>query len=153
MPLARSLSLRTRPEETAAPANDMAARRTDLTNRAASLASTPHHPIWEPTTVSAPGRLEILIPALIEASIIATLTRALRPDETHQTGNANREAELRDLFDTLDPLQAREVLRRLDVNRSDDPLARAFGRLVIERRSRLRAFLADARRRQVLRAG
>jgi hypothetical protein len=149
MPLARTLSLRTRPDDTADPANDMATRRTELTNRA----STAHAPIWEPTTVVAPSRVEIVIPADIEASIIATLTRGLRAGETHQSGNANREAELRDLFDTLDPLQAREVVRRLDVNRSDDPLARAFGRLMIERRSRLRAFLADARRRQALRAG
>ncbi len=149
MPTARTLSLRTRPDDTADPANDMAARRTELTNRAAPA----HAPIWEPTTVAAPSRVEILIPADIEASIIATLTRALRADETHQIGNANREAELRNIFETLDPLQAREVLRRLDVNRSDDPLARGFGRLVVERRSRLRAFLADARRRQALRAG
>ena len=85
--------------------------------------------------------------------MITILTRPLRPGEGHQIGNANREAELRDLFATLDPLQAREVLRRLDVNRSDDALVRAFTRMVVERRSRLRAFLADARRRQALQGG
>ncbi|MBA3394317.1 MAG: hypothetical protein H0T89_16850 [Deltaproteobacteria bacterium] len=86
----------------------------------------------------------------LEAAIIETLRRPISPGQGHQLGNAARERELCELFAKLDVVQAHHLGRRLDQDRSDDVLAQAFRRLVIERRQRLRAFLADARRRQVM---
>ena len=85
-------------------------------------------------------------PADVEQTIIAVLTRSLRADENHAVGNNNRERELRAIFARLEPSQALQVRRRLDADRSDDPLAAAFRRIVVERRQRLRAFLASPRR-------
>ena len=118
-------------------------------------------PIWEPVERE-PGGLpttdEVLnamrppeqLPAELEASIVATLTRALRPDESHHTGNANRERELLAQFASLTPVQAYHLRRRLDLDRNNDALAVAFRRLLITRRQRLRAFLADTRRRMMI---
>lgn len=82
----------------------------------------------------------------LEGQIMATLSRPLRPDEGHQIGNDNRERELRLLLATLTPIQAFHLRRRLELDRNTDPLALAFRRLIIDRRLRLRAFLADPRR-------
>lgn len=87
--------------------------------------------------------------AELEAAIIETLRRPISPGQGPQVGNAMRERELCELFAKLDVVQAHHLGRRLDQDRADDVLAQAFRRLVIERRQRLRTFLADARRRQV----
>ncbi len=141
-----SLKLRPRPDAPSTATNDMAARRQQLLARTCA----PPSPVPVRQEVAIVAHQEIPIALAIEASIIATLTRPLRPGENHQSGNANREAELQGVFATLDALQSAELLRRLDLDRPDDALARAFGRIVIERRTRLRAFLADTRRRQAL---
>lgn len=131
----------------------MAARRQQLTTRSsAAVSRVPEPPLWEAIGSAAPAsqRPVTRISPQLEATIIATLTRDLRAGENHQIGNANREQELREIFARVDALQAREILHRLDVDRPDDDLTRAFGRIVIERRDRLRAFLADTRRRLAL---
>jgi len=113
--------------------------------------------IWEPglTSLSAiPTTDEVLnrrppldaIPADLERTIVSVLTRPLRADETHVSGNENRERELKAIFSHLGPIQALQLRRRLDVDRDSDPIAVAFRRIVVERRMRLRAFLADPRR-------
>lgn len=151
MQLPRSLILRGPLQVGSVATNDMAARRQQLTTRPSAPAA-PVQPLWEATRSAAPSSTSdaTRIPAQIEAAIIATLTRDLHAGENHQTGNANRERELREIFARLDAVQAREILSRLDVDRSDDALARAFARIVIERRARLRAFLGDTRRRLAL---
>ncbi len=116
-------------------------------------------PVWEPVP-SEPSAIpttsevlhetrppEDLEPAM-EDAILGALTRPLAPGEGHQMGNANRERELRELFASLDALQSHHLGRRLDLDRPSDALAQAFRRLIVERRARLRAFIADARRRQ-----
>jgi len=84
----------------------------------------------------------------IEAAILQALPRPLAPGEGHQIGNANRERELLELFANLDVMQSHHLGRRLDLDRPSDALAQAFRRMTIDRRGRLRAFIADARRRQ-----
>ena len=56
------------------------------------------------------------------------------------------------VFARLSPLQARALHHRLANPAEGDALAAAFGRLVAERRVRLLAFLADARRRAAIEA-
>lgn len=149
------------------PADDMASRRAALavseprvqlpkTSRVLAPVS-----IWEPppqrstrvpttsevlAAAQAPGRL----PESIEARIIQAICRPLHPGETHQTGNANRERELYVVLEQLDLIQIHHLLRRLDMDRDNDPIATAFRRLVVERRQRVRGFLADSRRRRTV---
>lgn len=119
-------------------------------------------PVWEPVPLQ-PAEIpttsevlhetrppEALEPAM-EAAILHALTRPLAPREGHQIGNANRERELTELFANLDVMQAHHLGRRLDLDRPSDTLAQAFRRMIVERRGRLRAFIADTRRRQVVR--
>jgi hypothetical protein len=131
------------------PATDDSAA-SPMVRRRAGLASD-QRPIWEPTEMplasSAPA---VELPVTVVTAIMETILRPLRPDESHLSGNANREQELRALFASLDVPHARALQKRLDIDRADDPLARAFSRLVADRRARLRAFLADARRREAL---
>lgn len=142
----------------------IATRRIGLVAEVAEPPKNRHatQPIWEPTLCTSgalPTTSEVLaatrppeqLPADLEASIVGTLGRPLRPDEGHQNGNDNRERELRTLFAELTPIQALHLRRRLDLDRNDDLLAVAFRRLVVDRRQRLRTFLADPRR-QVSRA-
>ncbi|MBL0215746.1 MAG: hypothetical protein IPQ07_17935 [Myxococcales bacterium] len=90
------------------------------------------------------------LPLTTEAAILTALTRPIDPGEGHREGNARRERELAALFSQLELVQAFDLGRRFDLARADDRLAQAFARLVVDRRQRLRAFLADARRRQAL---
>lgn len=117
-------------------------------------------PIWSPTVEPSPGvptTSEVLhierqldqFPPTLEAEIVATLTRPLAPDETHRIGGENRERDLRAIFARLTPLEAHQLRRRLDAERSDDKLVLAFRRVTIERRTRLKALLAEPRRRAI----
>ena len=78
----------------------------------------------------------------------------LRPPaagETVMVAHARKEGDLRDLFATLTVVEARALHRRLERAGADDPLAALFLRLAPDRRRRLLAFLADARRREATR--
>lgn len=86
------------------------------------------------------------VAAELEQQLIEVLTRPLSCNATHAIGNANREREVRAIFETLSPIDALVIRRRLDARRSDDALVVAFGRLLVERQSRLKAYLADPRR-------
>ena len=59
--------------------------------------------------------------------------------------------DVRGIFETVSALDALVLRRRLDANRADDALAVAFSRLLAERCSRLKAYLADPRRRKAYR--
>lgn len=120
----------------------------------ASPAATP---IWEPSaraSSAVPTTDEVrrqATPAAVlrpevEQMFIGVLTRPLRADESHQSGNDNREREVRALITMLEPLEAFQMRRRLDMDRDDDHLVTAFRRIACERRQRLRAFLASPRR-------
>lgn len=87
----------------------------------------------------------------VAASLHAILVAPLAPGETALHGFARKEHELRAIFAALAPCDALALHRRLANPVPGDALAGAFGRLVVERRHRLLAFLADARRRAALR--
>lgn len=129
--------------------------RVDLGSRRLRLAEITPSGVWEPVAgrERAPTTSTVLpvrcpeLPAEIAAALVETLARPLRPGETHRTGNDARERELYAVLATLTPVQCLELRRRLERDRDGDPLAVAFRRLVIERRGRVRAFLAHALRR------
>jgi len=120
------------------------------------VAATPNS-IWEPAvaqTVGKPTTSDVLasahrpqVPCEIETATLDLLTRPLMPGETHRSDFERRERELRLLFERLTPIAAFALQRRLESGRSDDKLVVAFERLVVERRGRLLATLAKARRR------
>ena len=123
--------------------------------QAAAPATADAGPLWEPTAPSAnPTTSTVLhatrppeaLPAEVEAAFMIALTRSLAPGETHTTGNAARERELAGLIIGLSPLQTHHLGRRLDIDRADDAFARAWKRLLAERRDRLRALMRDPRR-------
>jgi hypothetical protein len=118
----------------------------------ARLAQRPS--IWEsPAPVSAePVRTWSTIAA--EREVLVVLEGPLAIGETAATGFKRIEQELGDLFATLTVLDSRELHRRLSSPALDDAIAIRFGRMVIDRRHRLLAFLADAPRREAFkRAG
>src|SRR5680860_508451 len=87
------------------------------------------------------------LPETIETAIVAILMCPPGPGETHVAAARNRERALGEVFGHLSAAQNLALARRLDRNRDDDRIAVAFRRFTIERQQRLRAYLADARRR------
>ena len=109
-----------------------------------------------PRTAAAPA---MRAPAISQREAMApeTETRMTKTLETRGLANETVSAtyqrieqELGTQFASLTVLQARELHRRLSTPRADDALATAFHRMVAERKGRLLAFLADARRREAL---
>jgi hypothetical protein len=92
-------------------------------------------------------------PVALEAQILACLESRPEPRETVDLAFRRKERDLMALFDQLSVTDARELNRRLSRQWAGDSVAAAFSRLISERRSRLLAFLADARRREALRFG
>jgi hypothetical protein len=86
----------------------------------------------------------------LEHAILAALEAPLSNHETMFAGFHRKELAVAALFAQLSVADARALHRRLTMPSSSDPLAVAFNRLVSERRARLVAFLADARRRQAI---
>jgi hypothetical protein len=87
-----------------------------------------------------------------DAHLLAILDAPLRDGEPAQVGFLRKEAELRGAFAGLPVLDARAILARLSNPRPGDRLAAKFAGLVVERRTRLLSFLADARRRAAIAA-
>lgn len=86
-----------------------------------------------------------------EHEILAVLADPPGCNERVATAFERKERELTDLFAQLHPNEARALHRRLTIPAPSDPIALKFGRLVIDRRQRLIAFLAGAPRREALR--
>lgn len=116
-------------------------------------------PIWEassstsgpPTTTEVLHRQrssDLTLEADLEAGLVAALTSPLPADMSHRDGGALREQLVADHLMELDARAAFVVLRRLQRNAADDPLAIAFQRLLSERRARLMRILE--RRRTML---
>jgi hypothetical protein len=108
---------------------------------AGSLVAPPAPPAPPPRPV---------IPCETEARIGALLDAPARLGETTAVAFARKEQALGELFATLTILESRALHARLSNPRPDDPIATRFTLLVADRRARLLAFLADARRRQVI---
>jgi hypothetical protein len=87
----------------------------------------------------------------LDEAIVAILDCSVS-DETIEAAFRRKEIELGALFATVSVAAARELHRRLSAPAPTDPMATRFARLRSDRRARLLAFLADARRREALRA-
>lgn len=91
-------------------------------------------------------------PVSLEETILAALDTPTLPGEQIAIAFQRKEIVVRTLFAQLDIRESIALHRRLVLMLPDDPIAARFGRLVSERRARLLAFLADARRRAALQA-
>jgi hypothetical protein len=92
------------------------------------------------------------VPNTADGKLIAILDAPLATGETALAGFARKEHELGGLIATLSVLECRALHKRLSNPQHGDELANKFARLTLERRCRLLAFLADARRREALAA-
>jgi hypothetical protein len=86
----------------------------------------------------------------LEQAIVAALDPAPSASETMLAGFQRKERALVQLFAQLSVSDARTLHRRLTLPVDSDPIASHFARLIAERRARLIAFLADARRREAI---
>ena len=81
----------------------------------------------------------------LESEVLAILQTPPEPGERLEFAYRRKEAELVACFRRLTIVDAYELKRRLKLVIVGDPIAARFGRLVIDRRERLLAFLANAR--------
>ena len=86
-----------------------------------------------------------------EQTMIDVLTSSPHYGETIELAYRRKERELTELFATLARGEAATLHKRLSDPRDGDTLASRFARLVIDRRTRLLAILADAPRREARR--
>ena len=96
-----------------------------------------------------PAQLPVELPEL-DRSILGILVSDARPGECLSDAFQRKERELAAIFAELSATAASALHRRLSHPASDDSLALRFGRLIVDRRMRLLAFLADAPRREAL---
>jgi len=85
-----------------------------------------------------------------DAEIIRLLSTPALPGESAELFHRRKEQLLGALFATLSIAEADALHHRLASPRVGDSVAAQFGRLAFERRERLLAFLADARRRETI---
>lgn len=90
-------------------------------------------------------------PVASEQDILAILDAGPEPGERIEQAFRRKEANLLEALRRLSVGDARELHRRLSLALTDDPIAQRFGRMIAERRERLLAFLAGARRREAIR--
>lgn len=87
------------------------------------------------------------------AALAAAFSITVAAGETHAQAFARGERAIGALFVELTVAEAYGLHKRLVANHPADPLAVAFCRLIAERRARLLAVLADARRRAAVTHG
>ena len=86
-----------------------------------------------------------------DPEILAVLAATALAGESTDAFHRRKEHLLGALFAALGASEAEALHERLSAtSRGDDRVAAQFGRLVVERRERLLAFLADARRREAI---
>jgi len=86
----------------------------------------------------------------LDARMLAILASGPAHGETLDAAFRRKEHELGAVFARLSVAESRALHRRLSVPAQDDLVAARFGQLIVERRGRLLAFLADARRREAI---
>src|SRR5262249_9897253 len=86
----------------------------------------------------------------VDERLIEILDAPLAMGETAASGFLRKEQAIVTVLATLTVLESRALLARIRTARAGDRLAAKLGRLTAERRGRLLAFLADARRREAL---
>lgn len=114
-------------------------------------------PIWDPAAMapapalSVPARAPDPVDAF-DARFVAIVMAAPPPGFTAKAAHDAKEQALLALLAGLTPVESLYLHKRLANPRPGDAVAAAFGRMVVERRGRILAFVADARRRAALRA-
>lgn len=98
-----------------------------------------------------PEATSAIQPMSCEQTILDVLVTPPRYGETIEAAYRRKERELTELFATLGRGEASVLLKRLSDPRTEDVLATRFSRLVVDRRTRLLALLADAPRREARR--
>ena len=98
-------------------------------------------------------RIEPFAPlaAAIEQTILDILASTPDYGETIEAAYRRKERALADVFGALTRSEAATMQRRLTERRDGDALAQRFARLVVDRRTRLLAVLADTPRREARR--
>ena len=86
-----------------------------------------------------------------ETELLAILGRSVPPGKARE-GYAQKEREIAAVFARMGVVESAALHKRLSCKLPGDALVEAFVRLVEDRRARLLAFLADARRRAALAA-
>jgi hypothetical protein len=81
----------------------------------------------------------------VVASIIEVITSDVERGQAH-VEFPEKEKQLRRIIQSLTPVDALALRKRLQADRDDDALVVAFRRLTRDRRDRLIAFLADPAR-------
>lgn len=102
-------------------------------------------------TVDEPVRRS-LEPVALETEIIAVFDARPPEDESASVTFRRKEHDLTAVFSRLSAIDSLMLHRRLDLSLPGDPIAERFRRFVVDRRVRLLAFLADARRRIAIQA-
>jgi hypothetical protein len=101
-------------------------------------------------TAQVPVKQAAMVSPTVERDIVNIIEAPPHPGETTELAFRRKEHELGELFATLSVTESRTLHRRLSIASTNDQVAKAFGRMVAERRMRLLAFLADVRRREAL---
>jgi len=86
----------------------------------------------------------------LDDQIFAILDEPAPPGVTVSVAYRAKEQTLTAYFMSLSVADARALHRRFTIPSPDDALAERFSRLVVERKARLVAVLADARRREAI---
>ncbi|HWO22573.1 MAG TPA: hypothetical protein VNO30_27630 [Kofleriaceae bacterium] len=140
------------PTEATAAAVPAAAAPPAAAPAAAFAPPPPPAPRPPPAPAPRPPPAPTPAPALtIDDQLIAILEAPLLPGETVASGYRRKEAALGAALAALTVPEARALHARLLAAHPGDLLADKLTRLTAERRHRLLAFLADARRREALR--
>lgn len=119
----------------------------------------PSSPLVEPA--QRPSRLSLVVAAapvgnsratasVIDESLLAILEAPARQCETVAQTFQRKEGEIIAVCASLSVMNAHALRKRLATPQPGDRLAQQFARLVVERRTRIINYLADARRRAAL---
>jgi len=107
-------------------------------------------PAADPAPASVGAARAALLAVAVDERLIEILDAPLAAGELASSGYLRKEEAIGAVFAALTVLESRALLARLEAARTGDRLVAKFTRLTAERRHRLLAFLADARRREAL---
>lgn len=103
-----------------------------------------------PVLAAAPAGDSIATGGVIDESLLAILDAPARECETVAQTFQRKESEIIAVCAPLSLIDAHALRKRLATPQPGDRLAQQFARLVVERRTRIINYLADARRRAAL---
>ena len=114
-------------------------------------AATPApEPVADVARVAEVASVPVAASLTLDDQIFAILDEPAPPGVTTSMAYRDKEQTLTAYFMTLSVADARALHRRFTIPSPEDALAERFSRLVVERKARLVAVLADARRREAI---